>query len=143
MAASRLCGWGYSLSAGNAKPTTRWRLIVSVALLFTMSSASSLSSQEKSTEKTPLDNKYFVEGTVTLPNGSPADKATIYLRQSDGETILLPTNPQVAIADSKGRYVFNDLESGTYQVWAEQAEFTSLKEKLRGMKVVVEKGSIR
>lgn len=82
-----------------------------------------------------------VSGVVTLPDGKPASQANVYLlRRMDGESITLPTHPEVARTDVSGRYVFDTVQVGMYQLWAETTQFTSLEKKLQGKRIEVGDG---
>jgi hypothetical protein len=86
-------------------------------------------------DKTGTADKHRISGTVTLPDGKPANEATVYLLPSVKGARTLPTHPLRAETDANGKYVFDDVDKGSYRLWSETNELTSLEEKLQGMKI--------
>ena len=79
-----------------------------------------------------------VRGAIVLPDQKPAVGSKVYLLKVNGGAYTLPTRPAVSETDSSGNYAFDDVKPGTYRIWAETTELTTLENKLEGKSVKVE-----
>lgn len=74
-------------------------------------------------------------GTVKTAKGKPVGGAIVYLRWNDGQN-RLPRKTLKTTTDDEGRYALSTDLPGPYQIWAEGDGLTSLKEFLRGQRIV-------
>lgn len=115
-------------------PTLKRGIRCWFALLFFLSASASFAIAI-TTDNAGITEKHRISGTVTLPDGRPANMATVYLLSSVKGARTLPTHPNRTETDANGNYVFEDVQTGAYRLWAETNELTSLEEKLQGMKI--------
>ncbi len=104
------------------------------AILFFLTAVASFAIAS-TTDNTGTTDKHRISGIVTLPDGKPANKATVYLLPSVKGAMTLPTHPNRTETDANGKYGFEDVQTGAYRLWSETNELTSLEEKLQGMKI--------
>jgi hypothetical protein len=117
-------------------------LLVSILLSHTAATSEAQEVNRKATggaavKPEPLLSGTTVTGTVRLPDGSVAKQAKVYLRNSPGGSVSLPTHPLETLADAEGRYQFDRVQPGPYRLWAETDRFTSLTKKLGGLRISV------
>ncbi len=83
------------------------------------------------------DGVQEVHGTVQLPDGKPAKGAKVHLFRTGDGAMTLPVKTETAETDLEGKYRYRNLAVGTYLLWAETDQLTSLNEKLRGTKIEI------
>jgi beta-lactamase regulating signal transducer with metallopeptidase domain len=82
-----------------------------------------------------------VSGAITLPDQKPVVGSRVYLLKVNGGSFTLPTQPGITETDGSGNYTFEGVKPGTYRIWAETSELTTLENKLEGKVIKVEADS--
>ena len=82
--------------------------------------------------------EHRVSGAITLPDQKPAVASKVYLLEITGGAFTLPTQPGVTETDGSGNFAFEGVKPGTYRIWAETSDLTTLENKLEGKTIKVE-----
>jgi hypothetical protein len=126
------CYTGYPRSIGSHLNCTNWLAVECIfgflAFMVVGNLAISFAASRVLNESSCDSDIYRLTGLVTLPDGSPANGATVYLSHGTREY------REIATTNTDGSYVFDDLEAGKYSIWAERNELTSLEERDQGKK---------
>ncbi len=103
-------------------------------MLVTLGNSSIVAGEEKPGGAKPETEQKgsSVDGSVLMPDGSPAVGADVHLLHRGEGAYILPVKTTKVVTDKEGRFHFSTVKPGKYKVWAETPQLTSLKKKLGG-----------